>query len=89
MALFSIRRNVGPQTRDEMDAAALRAIMCAFEYPGLRWIRSYWDQAGGQITCFYEATDAGQIRDHSRRSRIPCDDVREVVELGPQEYTHG
>lgn len=86
MPLFTIVRNVPGDTRDDIDAASLRAIICAFEFPGLRWVRSFWDQDRGQLLCVYEGDSVDQIREHSRRSRIPCDEVHPVVEFGPDEY---
>jgi hypothetical protein len=86
MPLFTIRREIPGLSREELDAAAYRAIMCAFEFPGMRWVRSYWDAPRGEITCLYEARDAEQIRDHAHRSRIPCDEVREVIEVAPEQY---
>jgi hypothetical protein len=88
MPLFTIRRSVPGANRDEIDASAFRAIVCAYEYPNMRWIRSYWDQHGGQLLCLYEADSAEQIADHAQRARIPCDEVREVVAFGPEEFAH-
>lgn len=86
MPLYKIRREVTGAGRDEIDASGFRAVICGYEYEGLRWIRSYWDEEAGQLHCLYEAVDEEQIRDHARRSRIPCDEVSEVVELLPHLY---
>jgi Nickel responsive protein SCO4226-like len=86
MALYAIRRDVGPMTSDDVDAAGFRATTCAAEYDGLRWVRSYWDRERGQLLCYYEARNADQIRDHSRKAAIPCDDVFEVTEVLPDVY---
>lgn len=86
MPLYAIRRAVGDVTPDDIDAAALRAIFCATEYDGFRWIRSYWDREAGLLNCIYEAQSAAQIREHSMRSNIPCDDVHEVTEILPGTY---
>jgi len=84
--LFAIRRDVPGATREDVDAAGFRAVACAYEYPGLRWVRSYWDEERGQLLCVYEARDAAQIENHSRRSRLACDEIRPVLELGPEAY---
>lgn len=89
MPLFEIRRRLGPVTRDELDAAAYRAIVCSYQFDDLKWLRSYWQQEMGEITCIYEAKDQSQIREHSLQSRIPCDQVREVTEVTPEPYIHG
>ncbi len=86
MPLYKIRRDVPGATRDEVDASGFRALICGYEYEGLRWIRSYWDAEAGELNCLYEAVDEEQLRDHARRSRIPCDDIREVVELMPHFF---
>jgi hypothetical protein len=85
MPLFLIRRNVPGACREDVDAAFLRAHSCAYSYDGLRWVTSYWDQEGEVIHCVWEAEDADQVRDHARRSRIPCDEVREVTQFSPSE----
>jgi uncharacterized protein DUF4242 len=89
MPLYSIRRELGKITRDELDASASRAIMCAYDFEGMRWVRSFWDPEAGNITCLYEAASAGDVREHARRARIPCNDVREVTEVMPEVYVHG
>ena len=89
MPLYRIRREVGEISQDDMDAAAFRAIVCAPQFPGLKWHRSYWDQEKGLIDCFYEATGPTQLQEHARVARIPCDEVREVSELLPEVYVNG
>lgn len=87
MPLFLIRRNVPGMDQGEIDAAGYRAIMCAYEYPGMKWHRSYWDRQRGVLECLYECQDEAEVRSHAERSRIPCDDVREVVIIDPVAYT--
>jgi hypothetical protein len=86
MPLFVIRREVPGASREEIDAAAYRAIACAFNIEGLRWVTSYWDDAAGRLFCVYESENAEQLADHARRARIPCDEVIAVMELGPSNY---
>lgn len=87
MPLYAIRRNVGFMNADEVDAAAFRASVCAYEFPGLSWVRSFWDSSGGEIMCYYEAVDETQVREHSRKANIPCDAVYPVTELLPDGYS--
>lgn len=89
MPLYRIRRDVGQLSQEEMDAAAFRAIVCAPQFPGLTWIRSYWDREQGRVDCIYDALDPEQIEEHARTARIPCDEVRLVEEVMPQTYLHG
>lgn len=89
MPLFKIRRNVGQIIQEDMDAAAFRAIVCAVQFPGLKWHRSFWDKDAGVLDCFYEAASREDLQDHARVSRIPCDEVCEVNELLPETYING
>ena len=89
MPLFKVRRDVGEMTQEDMDAAGFRAIVCAPQFPGLKWHRSYWDKAQGRLDCIYEAETQGQLEEHARVSRIPCDEIREVAEVLPDPYIHG
>ena len=89
MPLYSVNRKVGQISQEEIDASGFRAIVCAFQFAGLRWHRSYWDVAAGQLNCIYEAENTHQIEEHSRVARIPCDSVFEVREVRPEPYIHG
>lgn len=86
MPRYSIVRNVPGATQEDIDASSMRAIWCLAEYPKVKWIRSYWDPEAEQIRCIYDAPNEQMIRDHSANARIPCDDVREVAEFGPETY---
>lgn len=86
MPTFMIRRVTGPTTSEDRDASAFRAISCAIYFPGLKWIESFVDEARGEIHCIYDATDEEQIREHARRSGLPCDEVRQVVTVDPGKY---
>jgi hypothetical protein len=87
MAYFLIKRSVPGATQDDIDAASFRAITCAFYFPGLRWLRSFWDRDAGVIHCVYEAKDEAEVYAHAQRARIPCDEVRMVNPFGPDDYT--
>ena len=85
MPLFLIRRDLGPASQADLDAASIRALSCAFNYDGLRWLTSYWDGTD-KIFCIYEALNEQQIIDHSAQSRIPCDEIRLVEQIDPDDY---
>jgi len=89
MPLYRIRRNVGSVSKEDVDASAFRAIVCAVQFPGLKWHRSYWNKEGGYLDCIYEARDTADLEAHARVSRIPCDEVQEVEELVPETYING
>lgn len=87
MPKFAIRRDLPNATEIEIDAAALRAIACIAEMGDrVKWIQSYWDKAAEHVLCVYEAPNEAAIREHAALARIPCDEVREVTELGPADY---
>lgn len=86
MPLFLIRREVAGASFEEVEAGGYRALTCAYNYAGLKWVSSYWDEQGGRTYCIYEAESIEQLRDHSERSRIPCDEVIPVREFGPGSY---
>ncbi len=86
MPRYSIVRNVPGLTQEELDAASMRAIWCLSDFPEMRWVRSYWDQESEQLLCVYDSPNVQMIQDHSSSARIPCDDVHEVWEFGPDTY---
>ena len=87
MPKFTVRRDLPNATDVDIDAAALRAVACEAEMKGrVRWIRSYRDRDAERILCLYEAASEAEIREHAELARIPCDEVREVTELGPAQY---
>ena len=86
MPRFYVRRDVPGLTIEDVDAAAFRALACAAEIDGLEWIESAFDPSEGVFFCLYDAEDEEQIREHLRRARIPCDEVREVVTIRPLDY---
>jgi len=86
MALFLIKRGVPGSDQGDIDAAVFRSMACVYQFPGMRWITSYWDQANGISYCVYEAASREQIEAHSARAQIPCDDVWEVSSVDPSQY---
>jgi hypothetical protein len=86
MALFLIRRDLGKAGQADLDAAAIRALSCVYNYEGLRWVTSYWNQSSGEIYCIYEAQDEQQIIDHSNQARIPYTEILPVQLVNPEEY---
>lgn len=86
MPTYFIRRDVTGLDDDDVEAAGFRAAVCAYEYTGLRWIRSYWDREAQELHCYYEAESEAQVRDHSERSRIAVSEVREVSDIDPSDF---
>ena len=87
MALFLIKRDVRGASDTDYDAAVFRAISCSYEFAGLYWVQSYWDRESGYSYCVYEAESAEQVRQHSVKSQIACDEVYPVTHIAPDGYT--
>lgn len=68
---------------DDIRPVALRAVLCLPKYPGLRWLRSYYDPERHHSTCYYETERPDLIWEHSAAAMIPCDAVAEVLEVTP------
>jgi len=81
LGLVLVRRKLDPLSDTEFRAIALQAIMCAYEYSDMRWLRSYWSRGTDQLFCLFETRSHDLVREHARRSRIPCDEVRDAIEL--------
>lgn len=81
LQLVLVRRQLDPLTQTEFRAIALQAIMCAYEYSDMRWLRSYWSRSTDQLFCLFETRSHDLVREHARRSRIPCDEVHDAVEI--------
>lgn len=85
MPLYLIRRPFPGASKSDLAAAGYRALACAPFYPGMRWLRSYWDDAAGVTLCIYEARSIEDIRRHAVQSELPCDDIQLVEEMIPDE----
>lgn len=85
LQLVLVRRQLEPLTPGEFRAIALQAIMCAYEYSDMRWLRSYWARETDQLFCLFETRSHDLVREHAERSRIPCDEIHDAVEILPLE----
>ena len=86
MPLFLIRREQRGTSQEELEAGAFRAASCTSNFEGMRWITSYFDVEGDAVFCIYEARSAEDIANHALGARIPCDEIRPVIQLHPEEY---
>jgi hypothetical protein len=89
MALYLVKRNIQGAGPTDYDAALFRALSCVYDFPGLKWLHSFWDRESGISYCVYEAVSVEQIHAHSELSHIPCDEVSVVVASGPDTYEAG
>ncbi len=83
LQLVLVRRQLNPMTENEFRAVALQAIMCAHEYDDMLWLRSYWDVGNNQLNCLFRTRTHDLVREHAERSRIPCDEIHDAIEVGP------
>ena len=73
-------------TTTELRSGAWRSVRCADAFPGLQWVRSYWNQENRISFCFYHARRRADLRDHSAMLAVPCDKICEVTELIPRVH---
>jgi hypothetical protein len=86
MPFYTIVRDFKGVADSDIDAAAVRAVICAHEYPGMRWVRSYLDRERGEMLCLYEAQNADHVREHAKRARIPAGEIREIEVVTPDRF---
>ena len=86
MGIYRIERNLQGAGREEIDAAAFRAVACLHDFLGLNWVRSYYDDDAGLMTCDYRAENPQRIWEHAKLAHIPCDSVTSVTEYLPEAY---
>ena len=84
--IFMVRRNLPGVSKEDVEAGLFRTYTCVAYYPGMKWINSFWDGDREQATCVYEADSEQQIRDHSERARVPCDEIIPVDMFGPTMF---
>ncbi len=81
LQLVLVRRQLDPMTQREFRAIALQAIMCAYEYTEMRWLRSFWATERNELHCLFRSRTHELVREHAYRSRIPCDEVDDAIEI--------
>jgi hypothetical protein len=84
LQLVLVRRQLPPMTTSEFRAVGVQAIMCAHEYTDMRWLRSYWDTGQNQLNCLFRTRTHDLVREHAERSRIPCDEIHDAIEIAPR-----
>jgi len=85
--LFLIRRDFDRAvTDDDLESLTFRSANCIGSYPGLWWERSYWDDGRKVSRCLFRAPNAGVIRAHAERVRMPCGAVEEVTFVDPADW---
>lgn len=85
MPRYLIERDVSGWTADEIDAAGLRAKMCAPWFAGLNWIISYHDAERQFLFCVYDSNSEDDIRARARFAGLPAGAVRAIQEIHPED----
>lgn len=86
MPLYRVERSYGAMPDEELDGAGFRADQCAHFFPGMRWLRSYFDPAARHSTCLYEAASDDDLRRHAELACLTCDSIAEVLEILPDQF---
>jgi hypothetical protein len=79
--LYTIERDFTGYSEEQVAATGFRSLLCISFFPGMRWIRSFYDPRTQQSRCFYEAGLPGDLRHHAFSMAIPLSEVRPVVEI--------
>jgi hypothetical protein len=85
MPRYLIERDVLGWTDEDLDAASLRAQMCAPWFEDLEWVISYHDAERGILLCIYNADTVEKIQAHSKFSGLPVGAIRPVTEIHPED----
>jgi hypothetical protein len=84
---YIIEREVGPITREELDAIARRSKQVLKDMPDVIWIKSYISETEGKIYCEYDAPNPDAVAEHARRAGMPADRISEVaLEVSPDMF---
>lgn len=85
MALFVIERNFAEQLAlTNEDARLVKEINGDV---GVHWLFSFLSADKKKTYCLYEASNAEAIREAARRAGLPVDQITEVSELRPEDFT--
>ena len=86
LPLYLVRRTDPFRTELDIDAAIFRSLTCAGAFPGLTWVRSFYNAERKQSLCIYEANCEDDIKRHSQLASVPYDSIFEVGELTPDQF---
>jgi hypothetical protein len=83
MPRYKISRDVSGWTLPELYAGRFRGQFCAFWFDDMHWITSYYDAAGEELTCIFDARGEDDLRAHGRAANLPVTAIREVLQMDP------
>jgi len=81
MPTFKLERSVAGLSDDDLAAGGYRAVSCAKRYPGLVWLRSYFDREAKRTTCFYVSPSRDVLVAHQADAQLEFETIIEVEEF--------
>ncbi len=83
MPRYMITRTLPPLSPEQLEDVRAQSTRVCKEL-GITWVRSHLTADGKHSFCEYDAPSEEAIREHSRLSGIPLDDITPLgMELGP------
>ncbi len=86
MSLFLVRRTNPFATATDLDAAMFRGLICSKEFPGLKWLRTYYTEGVTTSWCVYEAASLQDVAEYSKRASLQYDEIVQIAELTDESY---
>ena len=83
MPRFMITRSLPELTSEQLEGVRLRSTQVCNDL-AITWVRSHLTADGKHSFCEYDAPSEEAVREHSRMSGIPYDEIVPLgLELGP------
>lgn len=83
MPRYMITRTLPPMAPEQLEEVRKESTRVCNAL-GITWIRSHITADGKHSFCEYDAPDENAVREHSRMSGIPFDEIQPLgMELGP------
>jgi hypothetical protein len=83
MPRYMITRSLPPMSPEQLEQVRIASTHVCNDL-GITWVRSHLTADGKHSFCEYDAPDEQAVREHSRVSGIPFDDIVPLgLELGP------
>ena len=83
MPRYMITRSLPPMSPEQLEQVRIASTRVCNDL-GITWVRSHLTADGKHSFCEYDAPDEQAVREHSRVSGIPFDNIVPLgLELGP------
>ena len=88
MTRFVVTRHLPGITPEALSSAGLRAKTCCAEMTDegnpIQWLRSFFIPGKEETHCYFEASNADDVKEANERANIPFVEIHEVMELVPE-----